>query len=275
VAFHYSQPFEALLGDRLEPGGTTTARVVIVGSGYGGAVAAWRLAGRSGGDFVAPRDHGVLVLERGAEYLPGEFPTSLQDMAAFIGMQQSGRPDLVGDDSLFSLRSGRGVDVLVGHGLGGTSLINANVAARPRGPVFQQPAWPEVIRHEAADLANSALGRAFDAVQSCLDVTDAESGAELTRLPKYQAFAHYADALGFPVKAAPIAVTLGAEPRRNRLGVTQPACTRCGNCVSGCNVGAKNTLAMNFIPAAHARGARFYTGARVMTVRPLTDAAPV
>jgi cholesterol oxidase len=272
MSFHYSQPFEALLTGSQDAERALTARVVIVGSGYGGAVAAWRLSGRSVGNSL-PRDHDVLVLERGAEYLPGEFPTSLQDVAGFMGMQRAGRPDTVGDDSLFSLRSGDGVDVLVGHGLGGTSLINANVAALPKPAVFQQAVWPKAIREEAAQLQGSKLGQAFDAVRRCLDITAAISNAELERLDKYQAFAHFAESLGFPVGPAPIAVTLGDAPRRNHFGVMQTACTRCGNCVSGCNVGAKNTLAMNFIPAAHARGARFVTGALAMTVRPIANAA--
>ena len=273
MAFHYSLPFESLLPEDGRPQRAPSARVIIVGSGYGGSVAAWRLAGRTSAAGAPARDHDVLVLERGAEYVPGEFPTSLQDVGAFFGMQRAGRPDTIGDDSLFSLRSGAGLDVLVGHGLGGTSLINANVAAMPDGAVFQQPAWPAALRAEAADLQHSAFGRAFAQVRRGLDVTGPDDAPALQRLPKFQAFAHYADALGFPVAPAPIAVTLGDAPRINRFGIRQAPCSGCGNCVSGCNVGAKNTLAMNFIPAAHARGARFVTGAMVMTVLPLVDAA--
>ena len=95
--------------------------VVVVGSGYGGGVAASRLA-RAGLK--------VCVIERGREIPTGEFPSRLSEAQG--EMQITGRNVIVGSDTaLYEFRTGDDVHVLVGCGLGGTSLINANVCLEP------------------------------------------------------------------------------------------------------------------------------------------------
>lgn len=78
MTFYYSQAFETLLaGKNPVTDVLTTARVLIVGSGYGGSVAAYRLArAQSNGE----RAHNVLVLERGREYALGEFPMTIEEL---------------------------------------------------------------------------------------------------------------------------------------------------------------------------------------------------
>src|SRR5206468_2127363 len=76
-----------------------------------------------------------------------------------------------------------------------------------------------------------------------------------------------ADALGEQCYRAPLTVTFAASGE-NAAGIAQPACTRCGNCVTGCNVGSKNTLMMNALPLAKARGANLFTGATVLSLMP-------
>ena len=49
------------------------------------------------------------------------------------------------------------------------------------------------------------------------------------------------------------------EERTNKVGITQPSCVGCSNCCSGCNIGAKNTLDMNYLPDAKAHGAHIFT----------------
>ena len=119
--------------------------VVVVGSGYGGAVAALRFA-----------EHGqnVALLERGNEYLAGEFPSDLSQTGGFIRaeLNASGGANAVGnEDALFDFRLGQRASALVGNGLGGGSLINAAVALRPDPRVFAHSPWPEAIRQADLD----------------------------------------------------------------------------------------------------------------------------
>ncbi len=269
MGFHYSEPFEALLDtpDRCSP--LTTARVVVVGSGYGGAVAAYRLSGLV--KKAEGREHELLVLERGREYVLGEFPETVADLPGYVradrNTQAAPGPN---DDALFNVRIGDGVDVVVGCGLGGTSLINANVALRPPSRAFETPSWPSSIRREAADQVSS-LNQAFHSIEKWLNVAGPDDRQRLRALPKYKALERFGHNLGFEVEPAPITVTLG-EPgslHPSAAGVRQKACTLCGNCVTGCNVGAKNTLTMNLIPAARERGARFLTGVQVLRIESL------
>src|SRR5262245_48685889 len=95
--------------------------VVVVGSGYGGSVPAARLAdaGRN-----------VVGLERGSEYLPGDFPNDFGQLAAF--QRAVGRDGLMGRASgLFDWHVGSSAAALVANGVGGGSLINAGVMLRP------------------------------------------------------------------------------------------------------------------------------------------------
>src|ERR1017187_4728118 len=106
--------------------------VVVVGSGYGGAIAASRMA-RAGQQ--------VCVLERGKEIQPGEYPNTLESAAAEF--QTDIPEELIGSRAgLFDFRVNPDINVLLGCGLGGTSLINANVGLRAEARVFQYPAWP-------------------------------------------------------------------------------------------------------------------------------------
>jgi cholesterol oxidase len=259
----YSLPFESLLDSH--PSGVY-ARVLVIGSGYGGAVAAYRLAEKAATVDSKEHTHGVVVLERGREYALGEFPVGMGEVPAFVAMHRAGKPPAGNEDALFNIHTGEGVDVLVGRGLGGTSLINANVALRPDVGVFQSPQWPAVLQGEAK-IPASPLWAAYDAVEKGLGVESVAGHRDIESSAKHLALKKYARALGFDVGPAPLTVRLG--PRgANIHGVVQDQCTRCGNCVTGCNVGAKSTLAMNLIPGAHARGVTFFTGATALTVTP-------
>ena len=112
--------------------------VVVVGSGYGGGVAASRLA-RAGKK--------VAVLERGREFLTGEFPSRFPDLRN--EMQVTGKHLRTGSPAgLYDVRLGEDMHVLVGCGLGGGSLINAGVALRPDARVFRDCIWPGQIAQD-------------------------------------------------------------------------------------------------------------------------------
>jgi cholesterol oxidase len=212
--------------------------VVVVGSGYGGGVAASRLA-RAG--------QSVCVIEKGKEFLTGEFPSRLPEIRREL--QLNGAKLRSGSRTgLFDFRLGADIHVLVGCGLGGGSLINAGVALKPDSRVFADSAWPEELGRDGL------LELGFARASAMLRPARYRQAPSLT---KYRALAAASTAFGVPPVAAPVVVSF--EDVVNPAGVTQPACTLCGDCCSGCNVGAKNTVAMTYLPDAKAHGAEIFT----------------
>ena len=112
--------------------------VVVVGSGYGGGVAAARLA-RLGRE--------VCVLERGREIVPGEYPDTPVE---FLKEVQTDTPlGRMGSAlALFDVRYNPDMNVVVACGLGGTSLINAGICIAPDARVLQDASWPAALRAE-------------------------------------------------------------------------------------------------------------------------------
>src|SRR5580700_6814606 len=115
----------------------TTYDIVVIGSGYGGAITAARLAAAD----LNPKPS-ICILERGKERQPGDYPEAPLDVAATI------RSDL-NPLGLYELLNYPDISVLKGSGLGGTSLINANVAIVPDEGVFEQFNWPSAIQYNA------------------------------------------------------------------------------------------------------------------------------
>ncbi len=212
--------------------------VVVVGSGYGGGVAASRLS-RAG--------QSVCVIEKGKEFPTGSFPSRLPELRRELQLN-GGKMRSGSRTGLFDFRLGADIHVLVGCGLGGGSLINAGVALVPDARVFADPAWPEEVA------ADGLLELGFKRAASMLRPARYANAPELT---KYRALEASSAAFGVPPVAAPVVVSF--EEIVNPAGVTQPACTLCGDCCSGCNVGAKNTVAMTYLPDAKAHGADIFT----------------
>jgi len=219
--------------------------VIVVGSGYGGGVAACRLArcGRK-----------VAVLERGREYLPGEFPAGPLEATRALQMRGS-KVNMGARDALFDLRLGDGIHVLQGCGLGGTSLINANVCLTPDERVFNSPAWPRDM------LVGQSLAEGFFRARSMLRPKP-EPGWRA--LMKVKALDAAAAVMGRLLEPVPVHVSFAGG--LNAAGVEQPACNACGDCCGGCNVGAKTTVANTYLADAAAHGAEIFTGAHVRTV---------
>ena len=133
--------------------------IVVIGSGYGGAIAASRLS-RAGQQ--------VCVLERGKEFMPGDFPENLLEAAGQMQIH-SPKEHIGSKTGLFDFHIHPGISVLVGCGLGGTSLINANVAMKPEDRVFLDPRWPAPIREEFGrpdSLLNKGFQLAVDMLKS-------------------------------------------------------------------------------------------------------------
>ena len=218
---------------------------VVVGSGYGGGVTASRLA-RAG--------KRVAVLERGREVVTGEFPTRFPELRN--EMQIHGRKMSSGaETALFDVRIGEDMHVIIGCGLGGGSLVNAGVALRPDQRVFNDEVWPGAIRQDGL------LDEGFRRAESWLAP---QTDPRATEMVKYKSLEAAGKALGDTTTTTRVAVSF--EERVNSAGITQPACTRCGDCCGGCNVGAKNTIALTYLPDAKRHGAELFTHIKVRYV---------
>ncbi len=228
--------------------------VVVVGSGYGGGIAASRLS-RAGA--------GVCVLERGRELHPGEYPDGA--LEAPLHMQATTPVGHIGSPTaLFDFHLGGDISVVAGCGLGGTSLINANVALRANSEVFKDPRWPKEFRDQGGEI----LEPYYQAAEVMLGTS--MYPADWPELPKVSALKRSASAFeNAKAEPAPLNVTFEAGP--NAVGVEQKACVLCGDCITGCNHNAKNTVLMNYLPDAHRNGAEIFTEVQVRCLHKLKD----
>ncbi len=233
-------------------------KVVVIGSGYGGAIMASRLARakQEGGEKID-----VCVLERGKEFQPGEYPDTeveaVEEFQVDLPEKHLGRPT-----GLYDFRVNSDINVFLGCGLGGTSLVNANVALRAEPRVFSSPRWPKELRNQTSPDRKVEIDRTtpleeyYDCAEKMLKPTPLPGGAP--PLPKLSALERSANYLHGKFYRPPINVNFDVSGP-NHVGVDQQPCNYCGDCVSGCNNHAKNTLIMNYLPDAKNHGAEIFT----------------
>ena len=229
--------------------------VVVIGSGYGGAIAASRMA-RAGRQ--------VCLLEKGKEFVAGEFPVSLTQAAGEMQVHKGSK--IIGDDNgLYEFVVGKDITVFKGCGLGGTSLVNANVSIEAEERVFDDEIWPATLRNnmdtlsEGISLAREMLlPTPYPEGKNGYPVLDKTSGMRASAKEMKEAF-----------RLLDINVTF--ENKTNHVGVQQCKCINCGDCVTGCNHKAKNTTAMNYLPDAVNHGAEIFTEVGVSHVKKVKD----
>jgi cholesterol oxidase len=233
---------------------------VVVGSGFGGSVTAYRLAeaGRR-----------VCLLERGKPYPPGSFPRSPVAMARNFWNPSDG---LYG---MFNVWSFSGIDGLVSSGLGGGSLIYANVMIRKDEHWFvhdEGEYWP---------VSRADLEPHYDCCERMLAVQRYPLDTEpYASTPKTRAFERAAKGLGYEWFLPDLAVTFAnegekpvpGEPIReahpNLHGRTRFTCRLVGECDVGCNTGSKNSLDYTYLSAAARLGADLRSLCEVKAFRP-------
>lgn len=218
---------------------------VIVGSGFGGAIMACRLAQKGAK---------VLVLERGRRWDVSEYPRSPGD-AWFYDVDEPEQ-----HNGWIDLRVFPNMAVVQGAAVGGGSLIYANVSVEAPRHVFEQ-GWPPEISY-------AELKPHYDEVGRMLDVQELPD-TQLTERFKLMRDAANAIGHGDRFRKVPIAVTFDekwnyelddpfshehSKEFTNRHGQKQGTCVHLGNCDIGCDVRAKNTLEMNYIPEAEKCG---------------------
>lgn len=264
---------------------------VIVGSGFGAAVTACRLAQAyasspdrpatpfaTGSDQMPRLRRSICVLERGRRFGSEDFPRlKLPDyLTADSDMRTSRRVPEVSrllwgiDQGLFDLRNLGKLQVVQAAGYGGGSLIYANVHLQPPAPVFND--WPAAYRGDAFDAD-------FERVAQWLEVAPLPHALR-ERYPKTVMLREAAERLGRVQRERsglfypPLAIRFpesqassnGGAEVENPFGRRQRACNGCGNCIIGCQQQAKNTLDLNYLAHAERLGAEVRTLCEVLRI---------
>jgi cholesterol oxidase len=242
---------------------------VVVGSGFGGSVTTYRLA---------EAGHSVCLLERGKPFPPNSFPRSP------LGMKSQFWDPSMGLHGMFNLWSFENIDAICASGLGGGSLIYANVLLRKDEDWFvkEEPghgSWKGGYEHWPVTRAD--LDPHYERVERMMNVQKYpidELPADLTR--KTRAFRAAAEKRGYDWRLVNLAVTFAndgdpptvgepiREARPNIHGATRLTCKHVGECDVGCNHGAKNSLDYTYITAAWHAGADIRTRHEVRSFAP-------
>ncbi|RSM68133.1 GMC family oxidoreductase [Kibdelosporangium aridum] len=212
--------------------------VIVVGSGFGGSVAALRLT---------EKGYRVAVIEAGRRFADDEFAKTSWDLRRYLWAPAVG---CFGIQRIHLLRD---VMVLAGAGVGGGSLVYANTLYRPLDPFYQDKQWAHITdwRDELAphyDQASRMLGVVTNPTVTASDEVMQKVAAEMGVADSYH--------------PTPVGVYFGkpgetvADPFFGGAGPARTGCTECGSCMTGCRVGAKNTLMKNYLYLAEQAGAK-------------------
>ncbi|HTG33985.1 MAG TPA: GMC oxidoreductase [Thermoanaerobaculia bacterium] len=246
---------------------------IVIGSGFGGGISACRLSKRWPGK--------VMVLERGKRYPMGAFPRAPHDFArnfwnlCDVPGEQRPRPKEMQDSEahgLFDIRNFHRMDVVLSAGLGGGSLIYANVFMEPPEHVFDER-WP-------ANTKKAALAPYYSIAKEVLGSRPIPRNGDPRReITRTRLFEKFAKAVGRDSKLVDINVFFGndfnnplpiGEQARNRYGALQTSCVYCAECDVGCNTHSKNTIDLNYLHVAeHRYGAEVLTEHLAHTIVPL------
>jgi cholesterol oxidase len=216
--------------------------VVVVGSGFGGGIAACRLA---------EAGKRVCVLERGKRWQAKDFITDAERAPEMLWHKR------LNPGGLLDMRFMRDITVITAAGVGGGSLVYANVQLRTPADVFEH-GWPAAITRAELD---PWYTKTEEALMPMATPTE-------PALPKVAAFAAAGRHVGKEAEPLPLAVHFG-EPREHPFsGVHQEGCQNLGNCNAGCPVNARNTVDITYIARAEQHGAEVLPGRLVKRIDP-------
>jgi cholesterol oxidase len=203
--------------------------VVVVGSGFGGGIAACRMA---------EAGKRVCVLERGRRFAGEDFPNEPEQAPEMLWHES------LNPGGLFDVRMMRDVTTITAAGVGGGSLVYASVQLRAPADVFDAD-WPEAIDRAVLD---PWYDRTEEALQPRPTPTE-------PALSKVRAFAAAGRRAGKEAEPLPIAVHFGEAREHPFSGVYQEGCQNLGLCDAGCPIHAKNTVDITYVARAEAHGA--------------------
>ena len=231
--------------------------VAIIGSGFGGSVTALRLT---------EKGYRVGVLEAGRRFADEEFAETSWNLRKFLWAPQLG---CYGIQRIHLLRNAM---ILAGAGVGGGSLNYANTLYVPPEPFFADKQWSDITDWRAELMPH------YEQAQRMLGVVTNPTFTDADRIMK-----EVADDMGCgdTFVATPVGVFFGPDgekapgkrvpdPYFGGAGPQRTGCIECGECMTGCRHGAKNTLVKNYLGLAESAGAQVYP---MMTVTGFTQRA--
>jgi cholesterol oxidase len=225
---------------------------VVIGSGFGGSVSALRLT---------EKGYKVAVLEQGKRFGAKDFAKTNWNVWKYLWMPKLG---FHGIQQITLLQ-----DVLVFHGagVGGGSLVYANTLLSPPETVFRDPRWPSDddwqeklaphYRTARRMLGVTEAAKTFVADDLLRQAVEEETGRGDT-FTKHTVGVYFGEAN----------VTV-PDPYFGGEGPDRTGCTFCGECMTGCKVGAKNTVDRNYLWLAEKRGAEVHPETKVTDIRPI------
>jgi cholesterol oxidase len=223
---------------------------LVVGSGFGGSVSALRLA---------EKGYKVGVLERGRRFEDEEYAKSTWDIRNYLWAP------VLGLRGILRMTTFKDVFVFSGSAVGGGSTVYANTLYRAKKQYFENPQWKDLGDWE------TELKPHYDTAEKMLGVNTVPFETPSEGMLKSIA-AHYGTEDTF--MRTPVAIYFGEEgvevddPYFSGEGPRRTGCTKCGACMVGCRVGAKNTLLKNYLWFAEKKGAKIFAERRVVDIKP-------
>ncbi|HIW67861.1 MAG TPA: GMC family oxidoreductase [Candidatus Dietzia merdigallinarum] len=238
----------------------TDTDVVVVGSGFGGSVTALRLT---------EKGYNVTVIEAGRRFADEDFAKTSWRLNKFVWAPQIG---LWGVQRVHMLKD---VLVMAGAGVGGGSLNYANTLYKPPAPFFQDTQWAHITDWDSElspfyDQGRRMLGVVTNPTHTHSDTVMKEVAAEMgsedtfVYTPVGVFFGEKTGGQGKPGETVP-------DPFFGGVGPDRTACIECGECMTGCRHGAKNTLVKNYLGLAERAGARILDRTTVSDLRERSD----
>ncbi|MDJ0395417.1 GMC family oxidoreductase [Rhodococcus sp. G-MC3] len=224
--------------------------VLVIGSGFGGSVAALR---------AVEKGYRVGILESGRRFADDELPKTSWRLRKYLWAPAIG---CYGVQRIHLLPD---VLVMAGAGVGGGSLNYANTLYQPPKRFFEDPQWGHITDW------HRELAPYYDQAKRMLGV---ETNPTITPSDKVMKEVAEDMGVGETFTSTPVGVFFGtpgresADPFFGGVGPARTGCTECGSCMTGCRVGAKNTLVKNYLYLAEQAGAEIFPLTTVVEVRP-------
>ncbi|MFI6024555.1 FAD-dependent oxidoreductase [Amycolatopsis magusensis] len=228
--------------------------VLVIGSGFGGSVSALRLT---------EKGYRVGVLEAGRRFADDEFAKTSWRVRKYLWAPRLG---CFGIQRLTMLKN---TFVMSGAGVGGGSLVYANTLYEPADKFYADPQWAHITDWK------TELAPHYDQAKRMLGVTDNPATTPADRVLREVA----ADmGIEHTYRPTPVGVFFGErageevpDPFFGGTGPSRRGCSHCGECMTGCRHGAKNTLVKNYLYLAEQAGAKVHERSTVVDVRPLPE----